>query len=165
MKQTHITSVSLSQDGKSPYWMAQWTLSTGLRQKKSTKVPVAGGLFQGGRLSRTQAKSRALLIAHELAGDALRTDLQTNKTSMLELCDLMLKGKLGRISIATYDNAKAAYKVFTDWLGKKSLRPYLPYHQSGHQNMGQRPPLTSTSCHLPERPFRHPRRLHVDCRR
>lgn len=123
MKQTHITSVSLSQDGKSPFWMAQWTLSTGLRQKKSTKVPVAGGLFQGERLSRTQAKSRALLIAHELADDALRTDLQTNKTSMLELCDLMLKGKLGRVSIATYDNAKVAYKIFTDWLGKKASAP------------------------------------------
>ncbi|MDO4752401.1 MAG: tyrosine-type recombinase/integrase [Akkermansia sp.] len=123
MKQTHITSVSLSQDGKSPFWMAQWTLSTGLRQKKSTKVPVAGGLFQGERLSRTQAKSRALLIAHELADDALRTDLQTNKTSMLELCDLMLQGKLGRISVASYENAKAAYKLFTSWLGKRATQP------------------------------------------
>lgn len=123
MKQTHITGVSLSHDGKSPFWMAQWTLSTGLRQKKSTKVPVAGGLFQGERLSRSQAKSRALLIAHELADDALRTDLQTNKTSMLELCDLMLNGKLGRVSEKTYNNAQASYRFFSSWLGRRVLMP------------------------------------------
>ena len=41
MNQIHIISVSLSQEEKSPYWVAQWAMSNGKRVKKSTKVPVA----------------------------------------------------------------------------------------------------------------------------
>ncbi len=37
----------------------------------------------------------------------------------------MLKGKLGRVSVATYDNARATYKFFTDWLGKKASAPII----------------------------------------
>lgn len=62
-----VSGVSLFQDAKSPYWWAQWSLSDGSRVKKSTKVPLVGGLFQGERLSKPQAKRRALLVAQELA--------------------------------------------------------------------------------------------------
>ena len=123
MKTTHITSVTLTQDAKSPYWIAQWTLSTGIRQKKSTKVPVNGGLFRGETLSRVQAKNRATLIARDLAEESLQADLSTVKTSMQDICTLMLQGKLGRISVASYENAKAAYKLFTSWLGKRATQP------------------------------------------
>ena len=70
MSQIHVTSVGLSQEGKSPYWVAQWAMSDGKRVKKSTKVPVAGGLFRGEKLTRAQAKNRALMVAQELANAA-----------------------------------------------------------------------------------------------
>lgn len=40
-----VSGVSLFQDAKSPYWWAQWSLSDGSRVKKSTKVPVEGGVY------------------------------------------------------------------------------------------------------------------------
>ncbi|MBR5213260.1 MAG: hypothetical protein IKV92_03265 [Akkermansia sp.] len=66
MSQIHVTSVGLSQEGKSPYWVAQWSFADGKRVKKSTKVPVAGGMFRGEKLTRVQAKNRALMVAREL---------------------------------------------------------------------------------------------------
>ena len=40
MSQIHVTGIELSQEAKSPFWVAQWSLSNGKRVKKSTKVPV-----------------------------------------------------------------------------------------------------------------------------
>lgn len=47
MKNNHVVSVGLAAEAKSPYWVAQWSLSNGKRMKKSTKVSVAGGVFGG----------------------------------------------------------------------------------------------------------------------
>ena len=69
MKNNHVVSVGLAAEAKSPYWVAQWSLSNGKRMKKSTKVPVAGGMFKGERLSKPQARNRALLVAR--GGDAV----------------------------------------------------------------------------------------------
>ena len=51
-----VSGVSLFQDAKSPYWWAQWSLSDGSRVKKSTKVPVEEGLFQGERRAQEPAR-------------------------------------------------------------------------------------------------------------
>lgn len=61
---------SVFTDAKSPFWLTQIVFSDGKRLKKSTKVPVAGGLFRGEKLSRAQAKNRALMVAQELANAA-----------------------------------------------------------------------------------------------
>lgn len=116
MSQIHVTSVGLSQEGKSPYWVAQWAMSDGKRVKKSTKVPVAGGLFRGEKLTRAQAKNRALMVAQELANAAA-------VESVRELFDKMLGGKLGRVSTATYNNAKTSYRFFCEWFGKRADAP------------------------------------------
>ena len=42
---------------------------------------------------------------------------------MLELCDLMLNGKLGRVSEKTYNNAQTSYRFFSEWLGRRALMP------------------------------------------
>ena len=49
---------SVFSDAKSPFWLAQLVLPDGKRLKKSTKVPVDGGLFKGEKLTREQAKNR-----------------------------------------------------------------------------------------------------------
>lgn len=38
--------------------------------------------------------------------------------SVRELFDTVLKGKLGRLSVATYANARTTYAQFCEWLGK-----------------------------------------------
>lgn len=123
MSQIRITSVGLSQEGKSPYWVAQWSFADGKRVKKSTKVPVAGGLFRGEKLTRAQAKNRALMVAQELANAAAVEAKRVDNMSVRELFDKMLGGKLGRVSVATYNNAKTSYRFFCEWFGKRADEP------------------------------------------
>ena len=87
-------------------------MSDGRRLKKSTKVPVAGGLFRGEKLTRAQAKNRALLVAQELANVAAVEAQRVDNMSVRELFDKMLGGKLGRVSVATYNNARTSYRFF-----------------------------------------------------
>ena len=110
---------ALHQDAKSPFWMAQWALSNGSRMKRSTKVPVEGGVFQGVRLSKPQAKRPALLVAQELAAAAQVEAQRQDNLSVRELLDTVLKGKLGRLSVSTYDNARTTYARSTAWLGER----------------------------------------------
>ena len=114
-----LVGVSVTQDAKSPFWVAQWSLSNGARVKRSTKVPVEGGLFQGERLSKAQARKRALLVAQELAAAAQVEAERVDNLSVRELFDTVLKGKLGRLSVATYANARTTYAQFCEWLGKR----------------------------------------------
>lgn len=114
-----LVGVSVTQDAKSPFWVAQWSLSNGARVKRSTKVPVEGGLFQGERLSKVQARKRALLVAQELAAAAQVEAERVDNLSVRELFDTVLKGKLGRLSVATYANARTTYAQFCEWLGKR----------------------------------------------
>ena len=123
MSSCHVVSVGLVVDAKSPFWVAQWTLSNGARQKRSTKVPMAGGLFRGERLSKVQAKNRALVVAQALAQEALAEAVRADNLSVRELFDKMLAGKLGRLSVSTYNNARTTYALFCDWLGKRAAEP------------------------------------------
>lgn len=122
MKQIHILSVSLSQEEKSPYWVAQWAMSNGKRVKKSTKVPVAGGMFRGEKLTRVQAKNRALMVAQELANAAAVEAKRVDNMSVRELFDKILEGKLSRVSVATYNNAKTSYRFFASGMGRRLMR-------------------------------------------
>lgn len=114
-----LVGVSVTQERKSPFWVAQWSFSDGSRKKRSTKVPLEGGVFQGERLSKSQAKRRALLVAQALASDSHEEALRADNMSVRELFDTVLRGKLGRLSVATYANARTTYAQFCDWLGKR----------------------------------------------
>lgn len=98
-------------------------MSNGKRVKKSTKVPVAGGMFRGEKLTRVQAKNRALIVAQELANAAAVEAKRVDNMPVRELFDKMLGGKLGRVSVATYNNAKTSYRFFYEWYGKKADEP------------------------------------------
>lgn len=80
-----LVGVSVTQEKKSPFWVAQWSYSDGSRMKRSTKVPVEGGVFQGERLSKPQAKRRALLVAQELAAAAQVEAQRQDNLSVREL--------------------------------------------------------------------------------
>ena len=117
------SNIIIFQDAKSPYWVCQYTGPDGLRRKKTTKVPILGGLFQGERLTKAQAKSRALLIAHTIAQQTDTEHKEQNNLTVDALFKLMLNGKLGRVSSKTYNNAKSSYAFFSQWLGRRAIMP------------------------------------------
>lgn len=116
-------NVIVCRDAKSPFWMAQFTGPNGRRCRRSTKVPVNGGVFEGERLTAAQAKRRALLVAFRLAEREVQVWKEEDNRSVRELFDLMLRGKLGRVSAATYENARADYGQFCRWLGRRADEP------------------------------------------
>ncbi|MBE6418310.1 MAG: site-specific integrase [Akkermansiaceae bacterium] len=117
------TNIIIFQDSKSPYWICQYTGPDGIRRKKSTKVPVQGGIFQGEKLSKAQARNRAQFIAHSIALQTDTDHAKHNNMPTTELFATMLNGKLGRVSQRTYNNAKTAYDIFTLWLGHRAALP------------------------------------------
>lgn len=118
-----VTSVSVTKDAKSPFWVAQWTDARGKRVKRSTKVPVAGGVYRGERLTPAQARKRAEVVAWQFATEREEEYNKHDNTTVRELCEKMLAGKLGRVSMATYDNARTDYRQFLGWLGKRADEP------------------------------------------
>ncbi len=120
---SNLPTVSLNTDTKSPYYFASFYGADGKQKRRSTKVPHAGGLYQGRRISAAQAKTIALRIAVELAQEEEQEYHAADNTTMRQLCDTMLSGKLGRVSMATYDNARSDYNQFLAYLGKRADEP------------------------------------------
>lgn len=117
------TNIIICRDAKSPYYLAQFTAPNGTRMRRSTKVPVAGGIFRGEKLTRAQAQKRALLVAFDIARATEQEYSANDNRTMRELCQIMLGGKLGRVSTATYRNARTDYNRFLAWLGKRADAP------------------------------------------
>lgn len=103
--------------------MTQVVLSNGRRVKRSTKVPADGGFYQGERLTPAQAKNRAMLVAVKLARAEQSESSREDNLSVSELFDKMLAGRLGRVSQATYNNARTSYRFFCEWLGHRADEP------------------------------------------
>ena len=62
-----IRNVIVCKERLSPYWIGQWTDGRGRRRRRSTKVPVGGGVYRGERLTAGQAERRALLVVWDMA--------------------------------------------------------------------------------------------------
>ena len=122
-KQEDFRNVIVCREKLSPYWIAQWTDARGKRNRRSTKVPVRGGVYRGERLSAAQAERRALMVAWELAREVEEDFAEHDNSSVREVCRLMLSGKLGRVSLATYENARTAFRQFCEWLGRRADEP------------------------------------------
>ena len=114
---------SLNKAANSPYWMVTFTGGDGRQKRRSTKVPVKGGLYGAERLTSAQAKVRAEIVGRRLAEEERRGYEVSDNRSVREVCESMLGGKLGRVSQATYDNARTDYKQFLGWLGARADAP------------------------------------------
>lgn len=66
-KTTDFKNVIVCREKLSSFWIVQWTNGRGKRIRRSTKVPAKGGIYQGERLSSSQAERRALMVAIRLA--------------------------------------------------------------------------------------------------
>lgn len=65
-------------------------------------------MYLGEKLTRSQAEKRAMMVGISIAGADAKQYASYNNTSVRALSGTMLNGKLGRVSIATYENARAA---------------------------------------------------------
>lgn len=116
-------NVIVCREKLSPFWIAQWTDGRVKRVRRSTKVPVGGGVYKAERLSAAQAERRALLVAYKLAQASEEVYATFDNTTVREVCAKMLAGKLGHVSLRTYANARTDYKQFLTWLGARADEP------------------------------------------
>ncbi len=123
MKESYSGPISLSTIPASPFWLVSFRAPDGSQRKRSTKVPVKGGMFMGEMLSAAQAKKRALLVGYSIAAEVREEHSQHDNTTVRALCDIMLQGKLGHVSVETYDNARTTYEQFCKWLGYAATQP------------------------------------------
>ena len=86
-------------------------------------MPAGGGVYEGRRISAAQARSIALRVGVELAAEEEEEYHAADNTTVRQLCDMMLAGKLGRVSMATYENARVDYRQFLAWLGRRADEP------------------------------------------
>ncbi len=120
---TYTGPISLNKHAKSPFWMVSFIGADGGQKRRSTKVPHQGGMFQGEKLSKAQAEKRAMLVGIAIATAEAKEYTSHDNTSVRNLFRKMLSGKLGRVCIATYDNARTSYNQFCKWLGKRADEP------------------------------------------
>lgn len=118
-----LPSVSINSDPKSPFYFASFYGPDGRQKRRSTKVPVAGGLYNGRHISASQARAVALRVAAQIANEEFRVFASADNRSVRELCDLMLGGKLGRVAAATYENARSDYLCFLEFLKHRADEP------------------------------------------
>lgn len=115
--------LSINKEKASPFWMVTFKGADGRVRRRSTKVPVGGGLFEGERISAKLAERLAYQRGVQLALAEQREYESHNNMSVRELFDQMLAGKLGRVSVATYKNARTDYAQFCSWLGGRAQAP------------------------------------------
>ncbi len=124
---TYTGPLSLNTVPNSPFWMVSFIAPDGSQRKRSTKVPHKGGMYLGDKLSAAQARKRAERVGYDIACQVWAKEEDeakgVNNMTVRELFDIMLNGKLGRVSADTYNNARTDYNQFCEWLGKRADKP------------------------------------------
>ena len=119
-----MKNISLNKERTSPFWCVTFVASDGRKKRRSTKVPHEGGLFQGDKLTKAQAEKRAWVEASRIA-EATVTEYEAHENrSIRALFDIMLGGKLGRVTARTYDNARVSFNIFMKWAGGRADEPF-----------------------------------------
>lgn len=118
-----LKTYSLVKQSGSPYFFACWRNENGRQFKRSTKVPYAGGEFQGRKLNKQQAARLAEQVAVRLMAEQVEQAAESKNISVRKVCNLMLSGKLGKVSPQTYKNARVSYAIFLKWLGRRADEP------------------------------------------
>lgn len=118
-----LKTYSLQKQQSSPFFFVVWRDDSGKQFKRSTKVPHAGGDFQGRKITPAQAVKMADQMAARLINQQAEQAADEKNISVRKLFNLMLSGKLGKVSPQTYYNARYSYALFLKWLGAKADAP------------------------------------------
>ena len=115
--------VSINQAANSPFWMVSFRSSDGKQKRRSTKVPVAGGMFQGEKLTAAQAKKRALIVGTLIAQEEAETYVSFNNVSVTDFLNEYIHRASKRLRAQSVANIKSARDRFCEWLGKRANEP------------------------------------------
>jgi len=121
--QTEPHNVSINTDPKSPFWFCSFTGPDGQQKRRSTKVPVGGGLFRGEKLSAKQAEKRALLVGAQLAEAEYQEHHTHDNTTVREHLNNYFRRVVSRLSPSSHSTNRTAFRRLCEWLGKRADQP------------------------------------------
>lgn len=115
-----MENISINKDAKSPFYMVTFRDSQGRQRRRSTKVPVGGGLFQGEKLTAKQAEKRAFVVGAELAKQQAAKDDKQSKFTVRAFLDDYIRRVAHNLAPQSLKNMKSARDMFCRWLGKRA---------------------------------------------
>lgn len=118
MKAKFTGSLTLEVVPSSPYYLVYFTDASGKRKHKSTKVPHAGGMFRGEKLTANQAKIRAAVVAQEIAERSIERDAHAGMT-IEEAVRWHLRRKAKNVKMSSFARGARTLDLFLDWLGSR----------------------------------------------
>lgn len=123
-------NVSVNKSEGSPFWMASFIGPDGKQKRRSTKVPVAGGIFQGEKLSAKQAEKRALLVGAQLAEAEYQEHHTHDNTTVREHLNNYFRRVVSKLSPSSHSTNKTAFNRLCEWLGKRADEPLRLFTKS-----------------------------------
>lgn len=115
--------LSINKEKSSPYWMVSFQGPDGKMRRRSTKVPVAGGMFEGVKITAKLAEKLAYQRGVQMACAAETEYESHNNISVRDWCEGYISRNAGRISARTVNNARTAYRFLYDFLGSRASAP------------------------------------------
>ncbi|MEG1836092.1 MAG: hypothetical protein RR229_08265 [Oscillospiraceae bacterium] len=113
-------NVSINKDSKSKFWFVFFIIQDGSRKRRSTKVPVGGGMFGSEKLSAKQAENRALIEGHKVAEKECQKKEEFNDISLRAFLSDYLERRKPYVSHVTHVNQRSAFNKFCDFLGRRA---------------------------------------------
>jgi integrase len=118
-----MENISINKEAKSPFYMVTFRDAQGRQRRRSTKVPVGGGLFQGEKLTAKQAEKRAFVVGAELAKQQSEADEKKNTVSVRAFLTEYISRAGKRLTEQSMRNVRSACAQFCAWLGKRADFP------------------------------------------
>lgn len=115
--------LSINKEKSSPYWMVTFQGPDGKMKRRSTKVPVNGGEFEGDRITAKLAERLAYQRGVQIACAEAEEYQAHNNVSVRAWCEDYVRRKAALVSEDTARNARTAYKHFYAYLGTRADAP------------------------------------------
>lgn len=115
--------LSINKEKSSPYWMVTFQGPDGKMKRRSTKVPVNGGEFEGDRITAKLAERIAYQRGVQIACAEAEEYQAHNNVSVRAWCDGFVGRKAALVSEQTAYNARTACKHFYEYLGARANAP------------------------------------------
>lgn len=115
--------LSINREKTSPYWMVTFRGVDGKMRRRSTKVPVVGGMFEGVKITAKLAEKLAYQRGVQIAC-AEETEYHShNNVSVRDWCESYAQRKANIVTARTLNNARTAYKHLCAFLGPRADTP------------------------------------------
>lgn len=95
----------------------------GKQNRRSTKVPVAGGLYKGEKLSPKQAEKRALLVGAEIAKADFDEHVSHNNVTVRAHLNEYARRAARHLSEKSARTNRSSFDRFMKWLGPRADMP------------------------------------------